>query len=174
MPPAWACRAIGHGRLFGRIAGQKLAGTTELVQAWEPELMMSERAEFAGPIAAGVPEVELQWSVAELREYREAAAVELGGDLAVSGRATIPEPVAVLNPWPPSLRLAYAKHHQNLRYVPYHGDARVPGWLLEPRTGPASASCWAPSLQRSPPSLPPRSPCLIWRRSPADRAAGTA
>jgi len=32
----------------------------------------------------------------------------------------------------------------------------------------------SPSLRRSPPSLTPRSSCPIWRRSPADRAAGTA
>lgn len=124
-----------HGRTFGRIAAQSLAGTIALVESWKPHLVVSERAEFAGPLAAkahDVPFVEYQWGVAELDEYRSAATVELGLD-------ALPDPVKVLNPWPPSLRLAHAATHQSAQYVPYNGDAHVPSWVFEARTKPRIA-----------------------------------
>lgn len=122
-------RRKAHGRAFGRIAERCLPGARELIDDWRPDLVVSERAEFAGPLAAaaaGVPHVEYQWGVAPLEEYRTAAAEQLG--------ARPPEPAEVLNPWPPRLRLPHAAHHRSVRDVPYSGQARVPGWVLRPRT----------------------------------------
>ncbi|SFB26111.1 UDP:flavonoid glycosyltransferase YjiC, YdhE family [Amycolatopsis marina] len=123
-------RRLAHGRLFGRIAASGLDGTSALVRSWGPDVVVSERAEFAGPVAAaahGVARVELRWGVAPLTEYRAGAAAVLG---------QLPEPDLVLDPWPPSLRLTHARTHRSLRHVSYNGDARVPDWTLRPRSRP--------------------------------------
>lgn len=120
-----------RGRAFGRIAALALPKVRTLIESWRPDLVISERAEFAGPLAAAaldVPRVEYQWGVAALDEYSEGAAAELGVEL--------PEPAMVLNPWPPSLRLAHAAGQQSVRYVPFNGDALLPDWVLEPRQRP--------------------------------------
>jgi UDP:flavonoid glycosyltransferase YjiC (YdhE family) len=119
-------KRFAHGRAFARIARRSLAGAEELLRSWRPDLVVSERAELAGPLAAsagGVPRAELHWGAAELPEYRAAWEAEWGSSL--FGAADI-----VLNPWPPSLRAAYAESHQGIRHVAYNGDAAVPGWLL--------------------------------------------
>ncbi|MGW0809532.1 glycosyltransferase [Nonomuraea sp. NPDC002799] len=124
-----AGRRRAHGHAFGRIAARCLPGARALVDDWRPDLVVSERAEFAGPLAAaaaGVPHVEYQWGVAPLAEYGTAAAEELG--------ARPPEPAEVLNPWPPRMRRPHAAPHRGIRDVPYSGEGRVPGWALRPRS----------------------------------------
>jgi UDP:flavonoid glycosyltransferase YjiC (YdhE family) len=128
-----------HGQAFGRIAKRNLPGITALVNSWRPHLIVSERAEFAGPIAAaaaGVPHVELHWGIAPLTEYGPAASAELAPELAAIGLDRLPTPAKTLNPWPPSLRLRYSLDHETMRYVPYNGDALVPRWAIEPRERP--------------------------------------
>lgn len=128
-----------HGRVFGRMAVRALAGTAMTARNWRPDLIVSERAEFAGPITAwslGIPQVELHWGVAALPEYRWAAAMELELQLRVRGLEAIPPPTLTVNPWPPSLRLPHAARHQSVRALSYNGEARVPGWLLRERRGP--------------------------------------
>jgi UDP:flavonoid glycosyltransferase YjiC (YdhE family) len=128
-----------NGRAFGRIARQRLPRTERLLENWRPDLVVSERAEFAGPIAAhglGIPQVELHWGRAALAQYRIAAADELRPALAAGGLTGLPRPHALLNPWPPGLRLPYATGHRSVRHESYNGDALVPGWVLEPRTRP--------------------------------------
>jgi UDP:flavonoid glycosyltransferase YjiC (YdhE family) len=134
-----AARRRANGRVFARNAAANLPGITSIVRSWRPDLVLSERAESAGPVAAaayGVPAVELQWGVAPLAEYRSAAAEELAAHLRRLGTTTVPAPAAVLNPWPPSLRLGHAVGQRRMRNVPYDGDARVPGWVWAPRERP--------------------------------------
>jgi UDP:flavonoid glycosyltransferase YjiC (YdhE family) len=128
-----------HGRAFGRIARRNLPGISALVESWRPQLIVSERAEFAGPVAAaaaGIPHVELHWGIAPLTEYGPAAVAELATEPLAAGLDGLPTPAMVLNPWPPSLRLTHTLEHHNMRYVPYNGDAHVPHWALEPRDRP--------------------------------------
>lgn len=125
-------RRRAHGRAFGRVAAGKLAGTASLIRSWRPDLVLSERAEFAGPVAAresGVPLAELHWGVARLDAYRTEAADVLGLD-------ALPEADLALNPWPPGLRPSYAAGHHSVRHVPYNGDSIVPEWVFEPRPRP--------------------------------------
>lgn len=129
-------RRYTNGRVFARIAAANLPGALSLVDAWRPDLVVSERAEVAGPIAAAtfaVPAAELHWGVAPLTEYSSAAADELAADLAALGLPAVPGPALVLNPWPPSMRPAYAAGQRRMRNVPHDGDARVPSWLWRPR-----------------------------------------
>jgi UDP:flavonoid glycosyltransferase YjiC (YdhE family) len=110
-----------------------------VVELWQPDVVVSERAEFAGPIAAaehGTPLVDLRWGVADLTEYRSSGAEVLAGELAGLGMTELPEPDLLLTPWPPSLRLPHATGHSGLRHVSYNGVARIPDWMLRPRTAP--------------------------------------
>lgn len=121
-------RRWAHGRVLAGIAKANLPRLGAAVRAWRPDVVVSERAEFAGPIAAaaaGVPRVEMRWGVAPLVEFRAAAVIafERGG---------LPVPDLVLSPWPPSLRSPDSVAGHGIRHVPYNGDARVPEWLLEP------------------------------------------
>lgn len=124
-------RAYANGIVFGRIAGAVLGGMTGLARRWRPDLVISERAEFAGPIVAqrlGIRSAELQWGVAELPEYRLAATAVLGQEPARSE--------VVLNPWPPSLRLPHAKNHRGVRHEPFDGTDPLPASLREPAKAP--------------------------------------
>jgi UDP:flavonoid glycosyltransferase YjiC (YdhE family) len=132
-------RRYAHGCAFGRIAARSLPGIRSLIGSWGPRLVVSDRAEYAGPLAAasaGVPHVEFHWGVAALSEFKPAATVELGRELAALGLDTLPAPAGLLNPWPPSLRLSHASGHQSMRYVPYNGNERVPEWLVRPGRKP--------------------------------------
>lgn len=123
-------RRHAHGRAFGRIAGRCLPGAKSVLDVWKPDLLVCERAEFAGPAAAAahdVPYVAFHWGVAPLEEYRLAAEAELADDPAFLG---LPEPIETLNPWPPGMRLPHAAAHQNLRSVAYNGAALLPDWLF--------------------------------------------
>ncbi|MBB6421366.1 hypothetical protein [Streptomyces sp. AK010] len=136
-----AGRRLAHGRAFGRLAELCLPGAHALLDAWRPDLVVSERAESAGPLAAaghGIPHVEFHWGAAELPEYREGAAARLDRDL--------PVPDEILNPWPSSLRRPYAARHRALRSIDYNGDAEIPSWVLAPRTG---HGCASPSARSS-------------------------
>lgn len=134
-----ANRRYTLGRAFGRMASRSLAGTRSLVDAWRPDMIVSERAEFAGPVAAaasGIAHVELHWGVPALHEYRSAAAAEMRAELTEIGLDAPPPPVMAINPWPPSLRLLHAIGHQSMRNVIYDGAARVPDWIWQPRDRP--------------------------------------
>jgi UDP:flavonoid glycosyltransferase YjiC (YdhE family) len=130
---------VAHGEAFGRMAAGQLAGIRTLVRSWRPDVVVSERAEFAGPLAAaehGTPRAEFQWGIPSLDEYRTGAARVLAGALGERGLTGLPSPHLVLNAWPPSLRLAHAAGHRGVRHVAYNGEARVPGWALAPRPRP--------------------------------------
>jgi UDP:flavonoid glycosyltransferase YjiC (YdhE family) len=125
-----AQRRYAHGRVLAGIARRSLPGLTSVVASFRPDVVVSERAEFAGPIAAaeqGIPRVELRWGIAPLHEFRAAATDELG---------PVPEPDRTVSQWPRSLRLPHAERDESIRYVPYNGDAHVPPWALAPRTRP--------------------------------------
>ena len=125
-----------HGRAFGKMAVRSLPGTMAVTRFWQPDVVVSERAEFAGPVAAyaaGLPRVELHWGVAPLPEYRTGAATELSTALTMLGLDALPTPGTYVNPWPPGLRLPHATHHHGIRAVPqYNGQAPIPDWLLRP------------------------------------------
>ncbi|MFC4535917.1 nucleotide disphospho-sugar-binding domain-containing protein [Sphaerisporangium dianthi] len=123
-----------HGRAFGALAAAGRDGVRDVVRRWRPDLVVSERAEFAGPLAAAehdIPWVQYHWSVSDLRELARAAAEALGPEM-----AGLPAPVAVLDPWPAHLRLPHAAGHHGIRHVPHNGDVPVPPWVFLPRERP--------------------------------------
>jgi len=132
-------RLRGHGAHFGQIAAATLDRLQSVVDSWQPDLVVSERAEFGGRIAAaerGIPFIELHWGVAQLSEYHDGATDTLAGVLADAGLHGLPEPVQQLNPWPPSLRLPYAAGQSSIRHVSFNGTAEVPEWAVHRRRRP--------------------------------------
>ncbi|MER7007268.1 nucleotide disphospho-sugar-binding domain-containing protein [Dactylosporangium sp. NPDC000555] len=128
-----------HGEVLALMASRNLAGTLSIVDQWRPDLVVAERSEYAGPVAAaarGIPYAEVHWGVSELVEYRAAARSRLADPLREHGLTGLPEPAAVFNPWPPSLRQSYAMDHLGLRHVPYDGASPVPDWMLSPADRP--------------------------------------
>jgi UDP:flavonoid glycosyltransferase YjiC (YdhE family) len=122
-----------HGEVFALMASRNLAGTLAIVDSWKPDVVVSERSELAGPIAAaarGIPYAELRWGVAELNEYRAAAQTRLRPSLHKLRLDELPTPDVTLNPWPPSLRLPHARGHLSVRHVPYDGVAHVSDWMV--------------------------------------------
>jgi UDP:flavonoid glycosyltransferase YjiC (YdhE family) len=129
-------RRRANGKTFAAMALASLPGLRALVGTWAPDVVVSERAEFAGRVAAGagVPFAEVHWGVPELHEYRDAATEALRP--ALSGVARLPAPGLVLNPWPAGLRLPHARRHRGFRHVAFNGDAHIPPWLWAPRHRP--------------------------------------
>jgi UDP:flavonoid glycosyltransferase YjiC (YdhE family) len=129
-------RRYAHGRAFGRIARRALPGAQRVIAAWKPDMVICERAEFAGPVVAAandVPYAVFHWGVPALEEYREAAAGELTD---VPGFSALPAPLETINPWPVGMRLPYAATHQGLRSIAYNGEGALPDWLLRPARRP--------------------------------------
>ncbi|MDI1461445.1 DUF1205 domain-containing protein [Catellatospora sp. KI3] len=128
-----------HGLAFGLTSQRNLAGTLSIVDSWRPDLVVAERAELAGPVAAaarGIPHVEVRWGTPEMPEYRAATEATMRPELDRLGLAALPEPATILNPWPPSMRQAHAGGHTSLRHVPYDGVSRLPEWLACPPDKP--------------------------------------
>jgi len=129
-------RRRANGKAFGRMARRTLPGARRVVEAWQPDLVVGERAEFAGPVAASendVPFVEFHWGIPELTEYRTGATEALAD---VPGFDGLPTPIQTLDPWPVSMRMTHAMDHLGVRSVSYNGEARVPDWLLRPPQRP--------------------------------------
>jgi UDP:flavonoid glycosyltransferase YjiC (YdhE family) len=128
-----------HGEAFARMAARNLRDTLAIVDEWRPDLVVAERAELAGPIAAtarGVRYAELRWGMAELGEYRAAAVPILDPHLRLLRLEALPVPDTVLNPWPAALRPDPGDGQLDLRHVPYNGAARISRWMLQTGTRP--------------------------------------
>lgn len=131
-----------HGVVFAEMAARNLAETCAIVRTWQPDIVVSERAELSGPIAAAMhrlPLVEFQWGVPELAEYRAAADMVLRAELVRLGLPGLPQPDVILNPWPSRLRMPHAHGHIGVRHVPYEGGVSIAGWMLD--TGGAPRVC---------------------------------
>lgn len=122
------------GRRFGELAVRSMPGTRQLVADWQPDLLVAEPLEFAGPSAAnaaGIPWVRHGWGLATPAEMPDAAreAVIDAGLQPWAAAAT------ALDPCPQSLQTPGATGGTAVRYVPYNGRAVLSSWQL---TRPAS------------------------------------
>jgi glycosyltransferase len=139
-PPADpAARRASSGRAWGRLTARTLPGIAGIVRDWQPDLIVSEPTEYAGPIvaaAAGIPWVEHWWGLAAQPEYRPSAEVELAPELARYGLETLPEPAVRIDVCPPSVQRPGTPEAQQMRYVPFNGPAVQPPWVSEPKTRP--------------------------------------
>jgi UDP:flavonoid glycosyltransferase YjiC (YdhE family) len=159
-PPDWALD-IGalteEQRAYLEFLGRRLvrgadAVTDELsafAHRWAPDLIVHDALAFAGAVVAAqlgvprirhlfgtavVPRMELLPGGEPLPEYvRLFEARDLPVDLA---------PAAVVDPTPPSMRLATEPDCLDMRYIPYNGPGVAPAWLTEPVARPRICVTW--------------------------------
>ncbi|MFI9724226.1 nucleotide disphospho-sugar-binding domain-containing protein [Streptomyces sp. NPDC052396] len=104
----------------------------EFAQWWKPDLVISDRMEFAGPMVAaalGVPSVHHRLGPdtctdrahASAPEYFEAACRRMGLD----GYAG---PTVVVDPCPPELQMPGVVSDHLVRHVPFNGSGKAPDW----------------------------------------------
>jgi UDP:flavonoid glycosyltransferase YjiC (YdhE family) len=133
-------------RLSGRLAGLLAHGLFAALEAFRPDLVVSEPMDLAGPMVAqhlGVPAVHQSWgppfAIKATRMLRHAG-VPLRQRFGVA--ESVPEPDLVLDVCPPSYQdertrgNRLAAPHQSMRYVPFNGPGAVPAWLHEPAKRP--------------------------------------
>lgn len=129
-PSSWE-----RGRLFGRSARERLAGTRRAVRMWHPDLVVVERADLAGRVVAAeydIPWMELRWSVEAPREYELAAHRELRRS--ADADALRSRPREIVTPWPDALRRD-RRSVREYRHVPYEGPGDLTGRLVPPSDG---------------------------------------
>ncbi|MFD8145429.1 nucleotide disphospho-sugar-binding domain-containing protein [Streptomyces sp. NPDC059708] len=140
------------------VCGAMAEGLWEFASRWRPDVIVHEPTTYAGPLVAarlGVPAVRHTWGIDFaylLREFDEEALAPFReawdlGPVETLGALTV-------DPCPPSLQLPdggavpVPARRLPMRYVPYNGPARVPGWLLEPRRRPRVCVTWGMSSGR--------------------------
>jgi glycosyltransferase (activator-dependent family) len=123
-------------------------------RSWQPDLLVWEPFSFAGAIAAtaaGVPHARLLFTVDvlgiahdwirrhvaddPLRDWLTEAVAAHGGEFSpdlVFGQFTIDQ-------LPAALRVGDRLEYLSMRYIPYGGPAKVPGWLAQPPARPRVA-----------------------------------
>ncbi|MBO0913740.1 DUF1205 domain-containing protein [Streptomyces laculatispora] len=110
-----------------------LPGYLELARAFGPDLLVGDILEFSALIvggALGVPVVQHRWGVDPLSEPTRIQAREAHADLcAAQGLPGLPDPVAVLDPCPPSLQLPGVAIGMPIRHVHAHGNGTLPDWI---------------------------------------------
>jgi L-noviosyl transferase len=121
------------------IAEHTTPDLVDLVHAWQPDLMVSEPVDFAGPLAAtvtGTPWVLHNGGLPVPDELYQAALSEVSDRLDRLGPAPKPA-MATIDTCPPSMRLAAPDGSVlPMRHVPYHGACTAPDWLLNPPQRP--------------------------------------
>lgn len=132
-------RRESGGRAWGRLAALMLDATLELVEAYRPDVIISEPNEYAGSMAAtryGIPWIEHGWGIMGMPEFKPATTAELAPELSRLGQTGLTEPDLKIDTCPPSLCEESAPDTLPMRYVPYNGAAVAPDWVFEERTGP--------------------------------------
>ncbi|GGJ96591.1 glycosyl transferase [Pilimelia anulata] len=139
VPRTDAEMTAGVGTGFGRLAARTLAGTSELVRGWGPDVIVTESYSFAPAAVAaalhGVPWVLHTVGPGDL-PIRDGVARELAPELAELGLAGIGDPDLVLDNCPPLLGEPAAPAAERVRYVPYGEPGIVPDWCARRATRP--------------------------------------
>jgi UDP:flavonoid glycosyltransferase YjiC (YdhE family) len=119
-------------------------------RTWQPDIVVYEPAALAGPLVArvlGIPAVRTLWTC-DFTAPVNGFPVTISGplvdrfgldELDTAGDLT-------LDPCPPSLQVVDDLPRQPIRYIPYNGPARQPGWLREPLQRRRVCVTWGTSL----------------------------
>ncbi|WP_158893437.1 glycosyltransferase [Amycolatopsis anabasis] len=122
--------AEGSGRRCGEAAVRALPAVRRLAGEWQPDLVVSEPMELAGPAAAteaGVPWVRHHWGLFPPEGVLAAATASM----AAAGLPPLAEPVRTLDVCPAGLQFPADAPVTPMRYVPHHLPADVPAWLTD-------------------------------------------
>jgi len=108
----------------------------DVAASWRPDLMVSERMEFTGPVIAavrGIPVVRHRWGVDpwDGRPLKFAGAF-LEPACQRLGLPGYPEDTVLLDPCPPELQVPGAAPGLPIRPTSFNGAGELPDWALEP------------------------------------------
>jgi UDP:flavonoid glycosyltransferase YjiC (YdhE family) len=103
---------------------------------WQPDLLVSDRLEFATLIVAGVlkiPAVQHRWGVDSIATAAaEAARRTLAGVCRRMGLAGgLPDPALILDPCPPGLQDPEVPPGEPIRFIPHNGTGVLPAWARQ-------------------------------------------
>lgn len=132
-----ALEQIGRG--FGRLSARVLKRTIDVVERWQPDVVIAEPHMYAGGAAAaafGLPWIEHGIGMGYRRQCDEWGVDEFSPELNDLGFDGLPEPALILDNCPPTVRRDDAKPGQAMRYVAYDKPGEVPPWVFEERTKP--------------------------------------
>ena len=108
----------------------------ELARRWRPDLVVSDRLEYAALLvggALGVPVVQHRWGIDVIATAGWAGARRaMTGPARRLGLDALPEPALVLDPAPAVLQSPDADPAVPVRYVPCNGVGTVPAWAHRP------------------------------------------
>lgn len=120
-------------------AAQTVPRAIEVARAWRPDLLVADPLALTAPLVGGVlgiPVVEHRWGVdlvaAQRSRHMREALGEVCDELGLPGGRP-PEPVVVLDPCPPRLRVPSVTPGSPIRAIPNNGAGVVPGWATDGR-----------------------------------------
>jgi glycosyltransferase len=123
---------------------------------WEPDLIVHDLANLAGPVAAsalGVPNVRHLTGVGLRPMERQVPGPELlpeyVGLFERRGLAVRETPTLSVDPSPPGMQLPVDGPCLEMRYVPYNGAGMTPDWLNDPVDRPRVCVTWGYSALRA-------------------------
>jgi glycosyltransferase len=131
--------AAALGRMQIAIGGVMLDDLLTFARTWRPDLVVHDAVSYAGPVVAsalGVPNASHLWGTPgpqriELRRLDSEPLPEYV-ELFERARAKVrTEPALWVDPCAPGLRYLVGASCRPVRYIPYNGPGRSPGWLLE-------------------------------------------
>jgi L-demethylnoviosyl transferase len=127
------CHPVLDLDVYVAVAEHTLPELVDLIQAWQPALIVTEPVEFAGPLAAtvtGTPWVLHQGALQPGDDVLQDALTRAADRLDRLGPAPKP-PLATVDCCPPSMRTGPTERSVlRMRPVPYHGACTAPEWLL--------------------------------------------
>jgi UDP:flavonoid glycosyltransferase YjiC (YdhE family) len=131
------------------MAGHMADGVIAFARAWRPGLIVADSVSLCGAVAGaalGVPVVASMWGQVGLHRHElDHAGQPRPEYLALFerfGAEPLAGPARWVDPWPDSVQLPVDVPRTPVRYVPYNGPGRLPGWLLEPPARPRVCITW--------------------------------
>jgi len=118
---------------FARLAARCFDGLLDLVDRWQPDLIVGTTFHYGPALVAaarGIPWVAQGCELGLIEQLDAAAWAELRPELAAAGWAGCPEPAMLLDVCPPSLRAPDATGRP-VRFVPFNADAVAHPWMME-------------------------------------------
>ncbi|MFG2296199.1 nucleotide disphospho-sugar-binding domain-containing protein [Streptomyces sp. NPDC048603] len=125
----------GYGKVWMAHAVSVLDQYIDHARAFRPQLILADPLEYCSLVIGAlldVPVVHHRWAVDAISgPARRTVRPDAGELCAALGLPGLPDPTLLLDPCPPALQLPGAEPGRPIRYVPFGGGARTPGWLRE-------------------------------------------
>lgn len=132
------------------VADAMLGDLTAFARGWRPDLVVYDTTCYAGAVVAaavGVPAVSHMWGTGapvrnEMAALGSRPLPEYTALFERHGAPARPDPLAWIDPCPPSMQLPFPGRRLTAGFVPYNGGGEVPAWLLEPPARPRVCLSW--------------------------------